>query len=102
VAVDALGGDYGPAVVVEGAVLASREMPVSISLANPEASLRDELARLGATGSINLLDAPDSVGINEKMSLSTLKKHSSIQIAVEQIRDKKTDAFFSANNTAAC
>jgi glycerol-3-phosphate acyltransferase PlsX len=38
----------------------------------------------------------------EKVSRSTLKKRSSILVAVEAVRDGKADAFFSAGNTAAC
>jgi len=102
VAVDALGGDHGPAVVVEGALLASREHHVSVSLAGPAGTLRAELARLGAAGAVEVVDAPDAVGMGEKVSLSALKKRSSIQVAVEQVRDGKADAFFSAGNTAAC
>ena len=40
VAVDALGGDHGPAVVVDGAVLARRELGVAVSLVGPEARVR--------------------------------------------------------------
>jgi glycerol-3-phosphate acyltransferase PlsX len=89
-------------VVVEGAVLASREHHVAVSLAGPEALLREELARLDAADAVSVVDAPDEVGMGEKVSLSTLKKRSSIQVAVEQVRDGKADAFFSAGNTAAC
>jgi glycerol-3-phosphate acyltransferase PlsX len=102
VAVDALGGDHAPAVVVEGAVLAGREHHVSVSLAGPLVPLRRELARLGAADAVDVVDAPDAVGMGEKVSLSALKKRSSIQVAVEQVRDGKADAFFSAGNTAAC
>jgi glycerol-3-phosphate acyltransferase PlsX len=48
------------------------------------------------------VDAPDIVGMAEKVSRSTLKKRSSIQVAIELVRDGKADAFFSAGNTAAC
>ena len=33
---------------------------------------------------------------------ATLKKRSSIQVALERVRDGRADAFFSAGNTAAC
>ncbi|HSD65248.1 MAG TPA: phosphate acyltransferase PlsX [Vicinamibacteria bacterium] len=102
VAVDALGGDHGPAVVVEGAVLAQRELGVVVSLAGPEASLRGELARLGVAGAVDVVDAPEAVGMGEKVSLSALKKRSSIQVALERVRGGQADAFFSAGNTAAC
>jgi glycerol-3-phosphate acyltransferase PlsX len=102
VAVDALGGDHGPAVVVEGAVLARRELDLSVCLVGPEARLREELARQGAGGAVEVADAPDAIGMGEKVSLSALKKRSSIQVALERVRDGRADAFFSAGNTAAC
>jgi len=103
VAVDAMGGDHGPAVVVEGALRASRELGVQVALVGPEAQLRSELTRLGAgRDALELVDAPDAVAMGEKVSLSTLKKRSSIQVALERVRDGAADAFFSAGNTAAC
>jgi glycerol-3-phosphate acyltransferase PlsX len=102
VAVDAVGGDHGPAVVVEGGLLATREHGVAVSLVGPEQVLQDQLARLHAPGTVEVVDAPDAVGMGEKVSLSTLKKRSSIQVGLERVRDGRADAFFSAGNTAAC
>jgi phosphate acyltransferase len=51
---------------------------------------------------IDVVDAPDVVGMAEPVTRSTLKKRSSIQVAVELVRDGGADAFFSAGNTAAC
>ncbi len=102
VAVDAMGGDHGPAVAVEGAVLAARELGVQVSLAGPESLLRGELARLEAGAAVEIVDAPDVVAMGEKVSLSTLKRRSSIQVALERVRDGAADAFFSAGNTAVC
>ena len=103
VAVDAMGGDHGPAVAVLGALLASRELDLRVSLVGPAALLRGEIARLGAEAArLEVVDAPDVVGMGEKVSLSALKKRSSIQVALELVRDGAADAFFSAGNTAAC
>ena len=102
VAVDAMGGDHGPAVVAEGAVLASREHGVAVSLVGPAALLQGELARLGAASAVEVVEAPEAVAMGEKVSLSTLKRRSSIQVALERVRDGRADAFFSAGNTAAC
>jgi glycerol-3-phosphate acyltransferase PlsX len=98
-----MGGDHGATVVTRGAVLACRELGLAVSLAGPEAALRKELAELETEGlSIEVLDAPERVDMAEKVSRSTLKKRSSIQVALEHVRDDKADAFFSAGNTAAC
>jgi glycerol-3-phosphate acyltransferase PlsX len=97
-----MGGDHGPAVVVEGALLAARELGVAVSLVGAEPLLSREVGRLGAAGALGVVDAPEAIGMGEKVSLSTLKRRSSIQVALERVRDGKEDAFFSAGNTAAC
>lgn len=103
VAIDAMGGDNGPGVVVAGAIDASSALGIKALLVGPEAPLRRELLRFGPAGaSCEIVDAPDIVGMAEKVSRSTLKKRSSIQVAIELVRDGKADAFFSAGNTAAC
>jgi glycerol-3-phosphate acyltransferase PlsX len=103
VAVDAMGGDHGARVVVEGAALACRELDVDVSLVGPEAVVREALAPLGgAELPVTVVDAPEVVGMAEKVSLSALKKRSSIQVGLELVRDGRADAFFSAGNTAAC
>jgi len=103
VAVDAMGGDHGAAVVTHGALLACRELGVEVSLVGPEAVLRRELEQIETDGlSLDVVDAPDVVEMSEKLSRATLKKRSSIQVALERVRDGKADAFFSVGNTAAC
>jgi glycerol-3-phosphate acyltransferase PlsX len=98
-----MGGDHGAAVVVEGAVLACRELDVAVSLVGPEEELRRCLEPLGTEGlPMEVVHAPDVVGMSEKVSVSTLRKRSSIQVALERVREGQADAFFSAGNTAAC
>src|SRR5438445_681940 len=59
IAVDAMGGDFGPAVVVEGAVAASREFGLVSVLVGDRAAIEREIGRLGAQ------DLPLSVGEGE-------------------------------------
>jgi phosphate acyltransferase len=103
VAVDAMGGDHGPSVVVEGALLACRELGVRVLLVGPQDVVKAELQRArGAGMPIDVVDAPDTVGMGESVNRATLKKRSSIQVGLEKVRDGEADAFFSAGNTAAC
>jgi phosphate acyltransferase len=103
VAVDALGGDHGPRVVVEGAVAACRELGVQVSLVGPRDIVAEELRRAGGDAStVSFVDASESIGMGEKLTRATLKKRSSILVGLELVRDGSADAFFSAGNTAAC
>jgi glycerol-3-phosphate acyltransferase PlsX len=103
VAVDAMGGDHGPAVVVQGALRACRELGARVLLVGPQDVVQGELQRAGAVGlPIDVVDAKDVVGMGEAVTRATLKKRSSIQVGLEKVRDGEADAFFSAGNTAAC
>jgi phosphate acyltransferase len=88
---------------VEGAVAACREFGIHVRLVGPAAVVREELRRAQAEDCpIQVVDAAEAVGMGEKVTRATLKKRSSITVAVEQVRDGAADAFFSAGNTAAC
>ena len=89
--------------VVEGTIAACRELGVEVSLVGPEGIIKEEIRRAsGSDCAIRVVDAPDAVDMAEKVSRATLKKRSSIHLAVEMVRDGAADAFFSAGNTAAC
>jgi len=103
VAVDALGGDHGPSVVVTGAIAACRDLGLRIVLVGPGQALAALLRGADVAGlSIEVVDAPEAVAMGERVTRATLKKRSSIQVALELVRDGAADAFFSAGNTAAC
>jgi len=103
VAVDALGGDHGPRVVVEGAVAACRSFGLRVVLVGPKDLLSSELRRVRSEAlPVELVDAPEAVGMGERVTRATLKRRSSIQVAMELVQRGAADAFFSAGNTAAC
>jgi len=89
--------------VVEGACAAVRALGLRVVLVGPKDIVAEELRRAGGGGpGIEIVDAPDAVSMGEKVSRATLKKRSSILVAVELVRDGHAEAFFSAGNTAAC
>ncbi len=103
VAVDALGGDRAPGVVVDGVLEACRQLDVNVQLVGPRELLEGELQRRGGRPAhLEIVDAPDHIGMAEKVSRATLKKRSSMLVGLERVRDGQADAFFSAGNTAAC
>jgi len=76
---------------------------VSVALVGPRAIVAEELRRAGGEGlPIEVVDAPDTIGMGEPVSRATLKKRSSILVAAERVREGTSDAFFSAGNTAVC
>lgn len=103
IAVDAMGGDFGVHVVVAGALDAARRYGLSLILVGREAAVAVEVSKADIAGlDVRLVDAPEEVGMAEKVGRPTLKKRSSILLAVELVEKGEADAFFSAGNTAAC
>jgi len=103
IAVDAMGGDHGPAVVVEGAVAAVREFGLSVILVGDRAAIETEVRRLGAQSlGLEIRHASEIVGMAESPSMALRRKRdSSLRIAAELVRDGKAAAFISAGNTGA-
>src|SRR5438132_2058963 len=98
-----MGGDHGPAVVVEGAVAAVREFGASVVLVGDTAAIERELTRLGASAAgVELRHASQVVGMGESPSQALRRKRdSSLRIAAELVRDGEASAFVSAGNTGA-
>ncbi|HKB23612.1 MAG TPA: phosphate acyltransferase PlsX [Methylomirabilota bacterium] len=103
IAVDAMGGDRGPAVVVEGAVAAVREFAASVVLVGDRAAIEREVVRLGAQSlGIEIAHASQVVGMGESPSHALRRKRdSSLKVAAELVKDGKAAGFISAGNTGA-
>jgi phosphate acyltransferase len=103
IAVDAMGGDHGPAVVVEGAIAAVREFGASVILVGDREAVESEIRRLGAESlGLEVRHASEVVGMAESPSLALRRKRdSSLRVAAELVRDGKASASISAGNTGA-
>jgi glycerol-3-phosphate acyltransferase PlsX len=103
IAVDAMGGDHGPAVVVEGAVAAVREFGASVILVGDKAAIEREVGRLAAQSlAIEICHASQVVGMAESPSHALRrKKDSSLKVAAELVKDGTAAGLISAGNTGA-
>lgn len=104
IAIDAMGGDFGPAPNVEGAVQAVDESGVEVVLVGDEPQIRDQLRRLGAADrrQMTVVHAPQTVGMHESPALVARKKRdSSIWVATELVKSGQAQALVSAGNTGA-
>jgi glycerol-3-phosphate acyltransferase PlsX len=105
IAVDAMGGDFAPTPIVQGAVEAARQSPAieTLYLVGDQAVLERECEALD--------DVPDSVQIHHASEVVSMdespagavrrKKDSSIGRAVDLVKEGAADAIFSAGNTGA-
>src|SRR5438270_1511677 len=103
VAVDAMGGDHGPRVVVEGAVAAVREFGAAVILVGDRSAIHREVVRLEAESlALEIRHASQVVGMAESPSQALRRKRdSSLRVAAELVRDGHASAFISAGNTGA-
>lgn len=103
IALDAMGGDAGPAVNVEGAVAAARELGLGVILVGVQEEVRRHLDRHDLSGlPIKVRHASEVVEMEESPSTALRKKKdSSIRVAVDLVRNGDADAVVSAGNTGA-
>lgn len=104
VALDALGGDYAPGVVIEGAVNAVKNNPnIQVVLCGPEAEVKEGLAKLGYAGdAIQVVDAPAPVAMDESPTDVLRKKPNSGLVTCVALQKKgMVDASVSAGNSGA-
>lgn len=103
IAVDCLGGDGAPRVVVEGAVEAVRA-GLSVVLVGPADVIRDELARAGAADlpRLTVADAPEGVAMGEApLAALRRKPRASIRVACELAASGAVAGVYSAGHTGA-
>lgn len=103
IAVDAMGGDKGPRVVVAGAIDAVLERPddIHIVLVGREEQIRPLVGSVDASR-VEIVNATETIDMNEPPATAIRrKKDASISVALRLVREGKADAMVSAGNTGA-
>ena len=105
IAIDAMGGDNGHEVNVEGACLAIDEFSLleKLYLVGDENQITNSLKRLNTNNSkIEIIHSSEVVEMNESPVMAIRrKKKSSISIATDLVKDGTCEAIVSAGNTGA-
>ena len=104
IAVDAMGGDFAPRHVVDGALAAARHLDLGVALVGPAATLEAELARHADVepARVRLIDAPDVVRMEELPAAALRRKPgASITIAAAAVAGGEAMAVVSAGHTGA-
>jgi glycerol-3-phosphate acyltransferase PlsX len=100
IAVDAMGGDRAPAVVVEGAWLAAKDLGMEVILVGDKQGIQRELSELKA-GAVPIVPASETVEMHESASSALKKKDSSLRIAFDLMKSGEVQAVVSAGNSGA-
>ncbi len=103
VALDAMGGDNAPGAIVEGAVMAARQLGVRVALVGQTEAIERVLGRLAPRpDAITVINAPDVIDMDEHPAQAARqKKQSSIVVGLRMLKQREADAFVSAGNTGA-
>jgi len=100
IALDAMGGDRGPAELVEGAVEAASD-DISVLLCGPTPELEQALAGRGK-GRISIVDARDVIDFHDEPAAAVrAKPASSMVTACRLVREGRAAAAISAGSTGA-
>ncbi len=105
IALDAMGGDFGPPNLVAGAVMALREYPriTKLFLVGDATKIETELKKHGCSDSrVEIVHASQVVAMSDGAVESVRrKKDSSVSRAVDLVKHGKADAIVSAGHTGA-
>ncbi len=105
IAVDAMGGDFAPQAIVEGAVDAARAFDVEILLVGQRAAVERELAnatRDARALKIEIVDAPDAIEFNEPPALAVKTRRGlSLRVMCDLVLAGRADACLTMGHTGA-
>jgi glycerol-3-phosphate acyltransferase PlsX len=104
IAIDAMGGDVGPAVMLAGCARAyERRQDLSFLLFGDEAAMRAELVRHPTIAAVTeLIHCPDKIAAEDKPSQAIRRaKTTSMGRAIAAVKAGEADAAVSAGNTGA-
>ena len=103
IAVDAMGGDRAPEVIIQGAIDAVHEFDLPIILVGNQEILEKELARIRAPHRfIEIHHCSQVVGMDDDpIDVIRKKKDASVRVAFELVKNGVADAAVSAGNSGA-
>lgn len=101
IAIDVMGSDKGPSVVVEGAVQASKELEALLILVGKREIIERELSKHGKLSNIEIVNAPEHISMKDGIFKILKKTGTSIRKAIELVKEGVAGGVVSAGNTAA-
>jgi len=106
IALDAMGGDYGPEELITGAILAVKQAGIEITLVGDTDFLRTHIDNLKedsrVVSSLSLVHASEVIGMDEyPVDAIRRKKNSSIMVAFELQKQGEVEGVVSAGNSGA-
>ena len=104
IAIDAMGGDTGPAAIIAGVARARRkDSTLQFIVFGDEKIVREELSKHDKlTPAVTICHTPESIAATEKPSQAIRRaKTTSMGVAINAVKDGQADAAVSGGNTGA-
>ncbi len=104
IAVDAMGGDTAPGLVVDGALAAARHLDLGVALVGPASRIGAQVERHAGVdpSRVRLVEAGSVVDMSESPSIALRRKpDASIRVAAALVARGEAAALFSAGHTGA-
>lgn len=104
IAVDAMGGDYAPVVVIQGVAEAIKNYNLDVLLVGDSRQIEIEIAQIKnfPKGRIKVIHTDEVIDMDDSPAASVRKKkNSSISLGINLMKSNEADAFVSAGNTGA-
>jgi glycerol-3-phosphate acyltransferase PlsX len=100
VAIDAMGGDFGPKPIIEGVVQALKEKKFEPILVGDENEIKKYLPK-NLHNKVSFINSTDYIKMDEHATDALRRKESSIYKAIELVKKKEADAVVSAGHSGA-
>jgi len=100
IAIDAMGGDFGPEPIIEGVVQALEEKKFVPILVGDKTEILSLLPQY-YMDKVEIVEASDVISMSDQATNALKRKESSIYKAVELVRNKEADAVVSAGHSGA-
>jgi len=100
VAIDAMGGDFGPKPIIEGLVQALKEKKFEPILVGDENEIKKYLPK-NLHNKVSFINSTDYIKMDEHATDALRRKESSIYKAIDLVKKKEADAVVSAGHSGA-
>jgi len=103
IAIDAMGGDHGPSVIVPGAIAGARRHGAALLLVGRRDAIESVLAVQDASGvDVEVVDASETIDMDDHPAQAVRRKaDSSINVALRLVKEGRAQAMLSAGNSGA-
>ena len=102
IAVDAMGGDHAPSVVVQGAFEAAKEWGIDITYVGDRGAIEAQLGEKQGVADIQVHHCEQKVRMDEApLKALRHKKEASVSVAFDLVKKGEADAVVSAGNSGA-